>query len=411
MRARHVLPCLIILTASLLQLTPVTAAPHAPTSPAALAARPRWMQRIDTVVGDLPVSVVIGYQGRDLYRHLHWVARAPASNEKLLLSMALLDRFPSTMTIATRVLGTRRPSAGVLHGDLWIVGHGDPEVDRPDMTELAAALKARGITRITGRVFGSTGPFVRDWSAPGWKDYFPRDYVAIPTGLTFHGNVDRLGRHIADPERRAALSLTARLKAAGIRVRGKPGMGTLPPHMFELASVRSLPLRALIHRMDLWSRNLYAEILGKYLAARVSGKPGSIARAGRAIGAYVHAHGAPDVVAHDGSGLSYANRATAQDIVNLLQDAEGEPWGDTLRDVLAHGDQGTLRGRLGNVEVRAKTGTLTDISALSGWVWLNREQAWAEFSILSSGISKSRSVSIENAIVQVVNANAAPPAA
>jgi D-alanyl-D-alanine carboxypeptidase len=406
MRARHVLSCLIVIAAL---VEPAAVATAAATQRDAVATRPRWMQRIDALVGDLPVSVVIGYQGSDLYRHLSWVMRPPASNEKLLLSMALLDRFPSTMTIATRVLGTRRPSAGVLHGDLWIVGHGDPEVDRADMVELAAALKARGITRITGRVMGSTGPFRRDWFAPGWQDYFPRDYIALPTGLTFNGNTDRLGRHITDPERRAALSLTARLRGMGIRVGGKPGMGILPARLIQLASVHSLALRSLIHRMDLWSRNFYAEVLGKYLGARFSGRAGSIARAGRATEAYAHTHDAPNVVAHDGSGLSYANRSSAQGIVNLLQDAEGEPWGETLRDVLAHGDQGTLKGRLAHVEVRAKTGTLIDISALSGWVWLTREQAWAEFSILSSGISKSRSVAIENAIVQVVNANAAPP--
>jgi len=277
------------------------------------------------------------------------------------------------------------------------------------MGELAADLKARGITRIVGRVMGSMGPFTRDWFAPGWKDYFPQDYVAIPTALTFRGNVDRLGRHIHDPERRAALGLTTRLRAAGVRVGGTPGMGVAPPGLVPLASVQSVPLRGLIHRMDLWSRNFYAEVLGKYLSARVTGLPGSIARAGRTIAAYAHRHGAPDVVAHDSSGLSYTNRITAQDIVTLLQDADGRPWGDTLRDVLAHGNQGTLKGRLANVEVRAKTGTLTDISALSGWVWLNREQAWAEFSILSGGMSKSRSVAIENAIVEVVNANAAPP--
>jgi len=411
MRPRRVISTLVIagaLLAPAVTATGGTAPPHT-TAILSLSTRPRWMQRIDTVVGDLPVGVVIGYQGGDLYRHRDWVARPPASNEKLLLSMALLNRFPSTMTIATRVLSTRRPSAGVLHGDLWIVGHGDPEVGRPDMVALAAALKAQGIRSITGSVMGSTGPFLRDWFAPGWKTYFPADYVALPTALTFNGNVDLSGRHISDPERRAALSLTARLKAAGIRVRGAPGMGTPPRRLFGLASIRSRSLRALIHGMDVWSRNFHAEVLGKYLGARVSGQPGSIARGAAAIEAYVHIRGAPDMVAHDGSGLSYANRATPQDIVNLLQNADAHPWGATLRDLLAHGNQGTLKGRLGNVELRAKTGTLTDISALSGWVWLDREQAWAEFSILSSGMSKSQSVSIENAIVQVVNANAAPP--
>jgi D-alanyl-D-alanine carboxypeptidase/D-alanyl-D-alanine-endopeptidase (penicillin-binding protein 4) len=161
--------------------------------------------------------------------------------------------------------------------------------------------------------------------------------------------------------------------------------------------------------MDLWSRNFYAEVLGKFLGARVTHRRGSIARGGRAIETYVHTHGAPDVVAHDGSGLSYANRATPKDIVNLLQEADGEPWGPTLRDLLAHGNQGTLKGRLPHVQIRAKTGTLTHISALSGWVWLRREQAWAEFSIMSSRMSKARSVLIEDTIVQIVSANAALP--
>ena len=41
---------------------------------------------------------------------------------------------------------------------------------------------------------------------------------------------------------------------------------------------------------------------------------------------------------------------------------------------------------------------------------MEREQEWAEFSILSSGITKARSVQIENAIVRAVNANASAPA-
>ena len=62
------------------------------------------------------------------------------------------------------------------------------------------------------------------------------------------------------------------------------------------------------------------------------------------------------------------------------------------------------------MRLRAKTGTLDEISALSGWVWLERVGDWAEFSILSKGITKTHSMQIENAIVRVVSANATPPA-
>ncbi|HWL90883.1 MAG TPA: D-alanyl-D-alanine carboxypeptidase, partial [Actinomycetota bacterium] len=58
------------------------------------------------------------------------------------------------------------------------------------------------------------------------------------------------------------------------------------------------------------------------------------------------------------------------------------------------------------VRVRAKTGTLIDISALSGWVWLEHEGRWGEFSIMSRGMSKSDAVAIENRIVRIVAARA-----
>jgi D-alanyl-D-alanine carboxypeptidase/D-alanyl-D-alanine-endopeptidase (penicillin-binding protein 4) len=162
-----------------------------------------------------------------------------------------------------------------------------------------------------------------------------------------------------------------------------------------------------MRRMNVFSSNFRAEVFGKFLGARSGGR-GTIARGARAIEAFTSAHGVT-VDANDGSGLSYANRVDTEGIVDLLRAAEASPWGETLRGTLAKGGQGTLKGRLGDVKIRAKTGTLTDISALSGWVWLEREDAWAEFSILSTGMTKTRSVQIENAIVRVVSANAGPP--
>jgi D-alanyl-D-alanine carboxypeptidase len=61
------------------------------------------------------------------------------------------------------------------------------------------------------------------------------------------------------------------------------------------------------------------------------------------------------------------------------------------------------------VKVRAKTGTLIDISALSGWVWMTKESAWGEFSIMSRGMSKSDAVAIEDRIVRIVANRASLP--
>jgi D-alanyl-D-alanine carboxypeptidase/D-alanyl-D-alanine-endopeptidase (penicillin-binding protein 4) len=411
---RRLRPLLLLLLAVLLIAPTAAAAPSSPAAPqlvpSARGEAPKWIQRIDTVVGDLPVGVVIGYQGATWYAHRDWVARAPASNEKLLLSMALLDRFPAETTLPTRVLATSQPKDGVVNGDVWIVGHGDPEIDHTDMAELAQDLVARGIHKVNGHVMGATGPFGRDWFAPGWKSYFPTYYIALPTALTFHGNEDHRGRNVNDPERRAANELTKQMKRAGIKVTRKPGLGTPPSKLTALTTIHSDPLGSIMHRMDLWSRNFYAEVLGKLLGARTGGPPGTIAKGANAIARFAHQHGVGSVVAHDASGLSYRNRITPKGIVRLLWVADAAPWGATLRDLLAQGGQGTLEGRLTNVTVRAKTGTLTNISALSGWVWMERVGDWAEFSILSSGISKTRSVQIENQIVRAVGANATPPA-
>jgi D-alanyl-D-alanine carboxypeptidase/D-alanyl-D-alanine-endopeptidase (penicillin-binding protein 4) len=372
-----------------------------------LAAPPRWVRRVDALVGGRPMSVAISLRGDAIYSHKDWVRRPPASNEKLLLSMALLRRLGADTTIPTRLLATRRVGPdGTLDGDLWIVGHGDPEIDAQDMARLARALLERGVERIRGRVFGATGPFARDWWAPGWRDYFPRLYIALPTALTFRFNEGAGGRHLRDPERLAAKALTRKLESRSIEVTGKPGLGRAPSGLEPLATIHSDPLRAVLRRMNLVSSNFRAEVLGKVLGAKRVGSPGTIAKGAAAIESFAAARGVR-VVAHDSSGLSYGNRVSADGIVDLLRAAEQTPWGTVLRNTLPAGGQGTLEDRLEAVSVHAKTGTLTDVSALSGWVWLEREDAWAAFSILSSGMNTDRAKHTENRIVRVVAANAA----
>ena len=71
----------------------------------------------------------------------------------------------------------------VLEGDLWIVGHGDPEIDGVDMADLAPSPRRHRPQRVHGRVIGATGPFAGTGYAPGWRDYFPDYYIALPTAL------------------------------------------------------------------------------------------------------------------------------------------------------------------------------------------------------------------------------------
>ena len=358
-----------------------------------------WMRRIEELVAGRAMSVSVGEESTFLYGHAPEAARTPASNEKLLLSMALLDAFGPDERIRTWAASAQGAVEGRLEGDLWILGRGDPEVDRGTMADLAARVADSGITRIDGHVIGSTTYFRRDWDAQGWND-IARDYVARPTALVFDGNLDAHGRDVRSPERRAAEVLTEELERIGVRVTRRPDAGRPPEDLVNVTSVRSRSLRAILAKLLRPSDNFYAEVLGKRLGVAEAGSPGTIAKGAAAVEDWVDA--TADFDLFDCSGLSYANRVTAEGIVRLLWVAEAAPWGQDLFDVLPSGGQGTLRHRFATVDVRAKTGTLTDISALSGWVWLERTQTWGEFSILSSGLSKSTASELEDRIVRIL---------
>ncbi len=405
-RRRHLRIALIVLATALLTSAPVDAS--VPTEPPLeLGRAPRWVRRIDELTAGHRMSVTIGFEGQYWYRRQATARRIPASNEKLLLSMAVLDRLGPTLRVHTLARAEVAPDAdGVVEGNVWLLGRGDPEVDRGTISDIAREVRAAGVTQIRGRVKGSTGYFARDWSAVGWKHHFDEDEVPFPTALTYLGNVGHGGGHIDDPERRAAVALTQRLRARGIRVTGTPGAGRPPRDLVPLAEVQSAALKDIVRRMNVESLNFHAEVLGKLLARLTGGTPATIARGAAALEAFEREHGVSSFEHHDGSGLSYANRVRAQGIVKLLWAANAEVWGRVLRRALPTGGQGTLRDRLHREKVRAKTGTLDRISALSGWVWLDDRDAWGEFSIVSRGLTKTAAVRIEDAIVRTVGEHA-----
>lgn len=380
---------------------PASTAAPAPSAPSA------WITRIDRLIGAKDFSVAVGVDGRWIYRHDAGTKRAPASNEKLLLSLALLDELGPSHRMPIRVIADAAPDPdGVLTGPIWITGSGDPEVGADDIRDLGRELRDAGVSQVQGRIFGAIAPFAHDWMAPGWKSYFPSTYVALPTALTYEGNVIN-GRHIDDPELEAAQELTKFLRSIEIGVTGKPGSSSPPTGLEEIAEADSAALEVVMRHMNFASSNFHAETLGKMLGWLTSGQTGTIAAAATAIEGFASDAAGVEVIAHDSSGLSYKNRVAPEGMVQLLWFAEDQPWVDDLRQTLPEPGEGTLGSRLGGVEVRAKTGTLTQISALSGWVWLEQSGQWAAFSIISKGTSKDVAVKIEDGIVRTLSQDAA----
>ena len=360
-----------------------------------------WMRALDRSIGNAALSASLVVNGVEVYGHLGDVPRRPASNEKLLLSMAALGSLGPSYRIPTQA-----EAEGVrgreIEGNLFLIGDGDPELGAADLRVLASRVRDAGITRIRGSVLGVTRTFSRDRNAPGWHPIALR-YIGLPTALSFEHNVDANG-FVFDPEQRAASALDADLRALGVRIGGRPGTvesrvgspGT-QPELKTVAVVRSSKLIDILRRQNAASDNLDAETLSKLLGEH-EGARGSIASGATLIEHWVNRRGA-DATVLDASGLSYQDRISTYDLAALLDHVSHASWGTAFRDTLPAPGEGTLAGRLLGLPVRAKTGTLIrQVSALSGYVRLT-DGTWASFSILSR-LPKDQAVALEDEIVR-----------
>jgi D-alanyl-D-alanine carboxypeptidase len=391
------------------------------------AAAPRWKRKLHRVTNSKTVSVRVVGGARVLFDKRSEWKRIPASNEKLVLSMALLDRLGPRKRFTTTAYVERKGAPfvdpdepnirdGVLHSNVFVVGRGDPTLSGPSspygralsvratrLGDLAHDLEDAGVERVAGKVVGVKSYFRHDWQAPGWKPEFPMEQVALPSALSMDGNVRR-GHHIDNPEWRTARALTRKLESMGIAVKRPPMSGSLPGGTTAIGKLRSRPLRSLLGHMNRRSSNFFAEVFAKRLAVASGRRPGTIAGGAEALRRWVRRRGV-GIETYDGSGLSYANRISARGIVKLLGRAQRAGWGDELFDSLPKGGWGTLTDRLQDVRLRAKTGTLQDTSSLSGWLWLRRSDRWARFSIMINNRPTWEAKDVEDRIVRLVSRN------
>ncbi len=297
--------------------------------------------------------------------------RTPASVEKLLTSATALERGGPQTRIETGVAMTGTLADGVLTGDLFIRGHGDPSLGYTALGRLAGAVRKAGVTEVTGRVYGDESYLDSRRGGPS-SGYATSYYVGPLSALAFNeGLMSPYGLGFqTDPPRFVATRFAAELKSAGVTVDGGAKAGTAPAGATLLASVSSPPLSALLAHMNTVSDNYYAEMLIKVIGAAY-GHAGTTARGAAVIGDLTRQMGFTSRVV-DGSGLSYGNAISPAAIGTLLLSSLKKPWFDTLyRSLPVAGASGTLKKRMRGTAAagrcRAKTGTLISVSSLAGY--------------------------------------------
>jgi D-alanyl-D-alanine carboxypeptidase/D-alanyl-D-alanine-endopeptidase (penicillin-binding protein 4) len=123
----------------------------------------------------------------------------PASSMKVVTLAAAAERLGWDFTFETRLVALGPVDGGVLHGDLFVVGTGDPSIDDWDgaATRLfrgwGEELKARGITTISGRIVGHDNAFADQALGSGWAwDDLDKSFATAVGALQFNENTARL---------------------------------------------------------------------------------------------------------------------------------------------------------------------------------------------------------------------------
>lgn len=340
--------------------------------------------------------------GAQLYGRHTRTPLVPASNQKLVTAAAALRLWGPGHRFKTEVYSADAvPDAdGVLHGSLWLKGYGDPTLSTAsfqrhtlhlatsDIAHLVSALRVSGVRRVEGRVIADESAFDRARVVAGWKPQFvafcgPLSALALDKGTI-------AGRRASQPALEAARELRRLLVAAGIHVTGGVALGTVPSHATLLHTELSAPLWRVLRAMNKASDNFIAEMLTKGLGMDFGG--GGTTAAGVRVERSVLAQLGVDldeVRLRDGSGLHYGDRLSAAAVTQLLWVMSADGEFDTYWSALpVAGVDGTLRTRMrgsfaaGNL--RAKTGTLSIASSLSGYVSTADHQGLC-FSVLMNG--------------------------
>lgn len=199
---------------------------------------------------------------------------------------------------------------------------------------------------------------------PWDKNYFHLTGT-LPVGQTLEVNIP-----VKDPPLLAATLLRDALARQGIAVAGRAALGETPPETVVLTFHDSLPLKTYLARMNKPSDNLLAESLVRLL------DPAGTYEAG-------HAQETPffrtlgvstdSMALVDGCGVGRRNFVTVRAVSDLLLGMQKKPdWSVWYDSLPIAGVDGTLKNRMKGTRaqgnVHAKTGTLSQVRALSGYV-------------------------------------------
>lgn len=379
--------------------------------------------------------------GAVLFAHDPDHERIPASNQKVLTSVAAAAEFGPTHRFITEVSAGAQPDGEGRVPWLAVRGSGDPTLTSEQWWRLAADLRRLGVRHVAGPVWLDASVFDDEYWHPAWGEPSARAYFAPVAGLGANygaygvvvepagageparvridppvpylrvlsqartgppgtrpslavsrrpgKDVERVvvtgslaagaepevfWRSVADPVAYAGAVLAMQLEANGITVDGPVAAGPVPPGGVLLHAFEGKDLAEVLRLLGKYSSNVIAESLLKAMGVRAFGGRGSFETGAEAVHSRLQALGLPLDHAKivDGSGLSRDDRVTPRLLVAALRAVRRsfEYGPEIVVSLPIAGGDGTMSERAEGAagRVRAKTGLLTGVATLSGFV-------------------------------------------
>jgi D-alanyl-D-alanine carboxypeptidase/D-alanyl-D-alanine-endopeptidase (penicillin-binding protein 4) len=342
---------------------------------------------IHTVTGDLVGDASFfegplrppGWDPRDLNDHFTGAVSALSFNENVV-SYRVVARAPGEAPEVTTV-----PA----HSGMEMVNNA-LMVAQPARPRLAILREdPLDPVRVEGRMVAGTREVWREMtvSVPARFAAVSFEAVLEDRGITLHGRV-----RVVDDAQESILGGSE----VSAPAHGRRSARVLARHV-------SQPLTEYLDVINRESNNLFAELVFRSLGRSVTGE-GSSQAGERAVRATLSAIGVDltGLTQIDGSGLSSGNRVSASTFVSVLERmADGPYWADYWASLPEAGQRrglGRMYGTAAAGNLRAKTGTIEGVSALSGMVRSSDGERLAFSMLVNEARSTTRAKRVENQI-------------
>jgi D-alanyl-D-alanine carboxypeptidase/D-alanyl-D-alanine-endopeptidase (penicillin-binding protein 4) len=394
----------------------------------------------------------------------------PASCMKILSGGVALELLGGEYRFVTEVIADSMPVDGVIEGNLYVVGSGDPFLVSERLWMLAREIHHRGISLVRGDLVADVHFFDDETYPASWGGQDSQAYHAMISPFSVNFNTFAFhvypGSHSAgkpriipdfdidnyalnnsattasgesnsfwidriDGERDGSLAqrffasgnirpdrspftvyrsvsnvpyhglvvLKEIMQQVGIQCEGKLRTGAAPATSVMITAFESKPFSLIVRDLLKYSNNFIAEQVLKTLGAIREGEPGTREKGLRAVQKHLEILGLwqKDFHFDDASGLSRENRISPFLLVAYLRHISGScaVFPEFESALALGGIDGTLKTRCSNSSatgrVRAKTGNLTGISTVSGYLYPLRGGKLV-FSLMMNGISPKANI-------------------